>query len=283
MDSFSTLTTKLHNGVVIPVFGYRADRDHKEKNYDNMLKAAKAGFRHFDIACDPEAEKIAGRVLNDCGIPRYELFITAKLTNEDHGYDRTLHAFDHSLKRIGTDYADLYLIDWPNLEKYRDRYEEVAIETWRAMETLYKNGKAHAIGLANFEARHIEFCLEHSEIAPMVNQARIYPGFPFKDNLDCADEHRIQTEGFLPPDHSAILNCTELQIFAKKYGVTPRQICIRYLLEKKCIALCQGDDFEELKTSFDALNFKLSEDDMLFMDNMKNYGLPNIDPDTCDF
>lgn len=283
MSSINTLTTELHNGTTIPVFGYRADKDHKEKNYDNILTALKAGFRHFDIAADAASEKTAGRAFKDSGIPRYELFLSAKLDNESHGYQQALRAFDHTLKRLGTDYIDLYLVNWPNPLKYRDNYEETAIETWRALETLYKNGKAHAIGLANFEARHIEFCLEHSEIAPMVNQARVYPGFPFKDNVDCANEHRIQTIGFLPPLHEAILSCNEIEIFARKYQVTPRQICARYLLEKNILPLCQGSDITELLEIFNTLNFTISKEDMLFMDNMKNYGPANINPDTCDF
>ena len=148
---------------------------------------------------------------------------------------------------------------------------------------MYKNGKVHAIGVANFEARHIEFTLEHSEISPMANQARVYPGFPFKDNVDCANEHKIQTIGFLPPKHDAILECKELQIFADKYHVTPRQICARYLLEKNILPLCQGSDIAELSDVFNALNFSLSKEDMLFLDNMKNYVPENINPDTCDF
>lgn len=283
MAAINSLTTELHNGLTIPVFGYRADKEHRKGNYNNILTAAKAGFRHFDIACEADSEKTAGQALKDSGIERCDLFITAKLSNEDHGYQQALRAFDHTLKRLGTDYVDLYLVDWPNPAKYRDSYEETAIETWRAMETLYKNGKTRAIGLANYEHRHIEFCLEHAEIAPMVNQARIYPGFPFKDNVDCAKEHRIQTIGFLPPEHEGILNCTELQIFARKYHVTPRQICARYQLEKNILPLCQGSEMAELLEVFNALNFEISPDDMLFMDNMKNYGPENINPDTCDF
>lgn len=283
MDPFQSSTTKLHNGVDMPTIGYRVDFDHNKENYRNILTALDAGFRHFDIACDGETEKIAGRALRDAAVPRYELFITLKLDNDNHGYKATLRAFENSLKRLKTDYVDLYLIDWPNPEKFRDTYEATAIETWKALETLYKNGKARAIGLANFESRHIEFVLENAEIAPMVNQARLYPGFPFDDNLTCANEHKIQTEGFLPPHHDEIINSQELKIFAEKYKVTPRQICIRYLLEKDCIALCQGNDPDELTNSFHTLDFSISEDDMKFMDHMKNYGPDNINPDTCDF
>ena len=282
-SSINSLTTELHNGITIPVFGYRADKDHGNRNYENILTAIQAGFRHFDIACDGEAEKTAGRAFKDSGLKRYELFLTAKLDNDSHGYHQTLRAFENTLKRLGTDYIDLYLINWPNPVRYRSNYEETLAKTWEALETMYKNGKVHAIGVANFEARHIEFTLEHSEISPMVNQARVYPGFPFKDNVECANEHKIQTIGFLPPMHDAILSCKELQIFADKYHVTPRQICARYLLEKSILPLCQGNDIAELSDVFNTLNFSLSREDMLFLGNMGNYGPDNINPDTCDF
>ena len=275
--------SRLHNGIVIPTLGYRIDKDNKKTMYEDILTALRAGFRHFDIACDGDTEKIAGKAFEESGIPRYQLFLTMKLANEDHGYDKALRAFDRSLKRIGTDYADLYLINWPNPAAFRSQYETNSVDTWRALEECYKNGTAHAIGMANYEARHIEHLLEHAEIAPMFNQARIYPGFPFVDNLDCAKKHGILTEGFLPPDHKAILNSKELNIFAEKYHVSPRIICIRYLLEKKCLALVQGSGEEELAQSAKAFDFSISEEDMLYLDSMRNYGPANIDPDTCDF
>ena len=274
---------RLHNGIKIPALGYRIDKDHKEQIYNNIISALNAGFRHFDLPCDAESEKIAVKAFKDFGIPRYELFLTIKLSNEEHGYSKALHSLDHSLKRLYTDYADLYLIDWPNPLKYRSQYETISIETWRALEETYKTGKAHAIGLANFESRHIEHILSHAEIAPMVNQARIYPGFPFSDNLNCADEHKIQTEGFLPPDYEPILNSRELAIFAKKYNTSPQNIFIRYLFEKGCIALCQGGDFKSLQQAQEAFDFTIAEEDMKYMDVMKNYGPDNINPDTCDF
>ena len=283
MDSINTREIKLHNGVVIPTLGYRVDKDFKKDIYNNILTAIRAGYRHFDISYEAETEKIAARAFADSGIPRNELFLTLKLDNENRGYQRALRAAENSLKRMGTEYADLYLVNWPNPAKYRDQYETISVETWRAMETLYKTGKARAIGLANFESRHIEHLLTHAEISPMLNQARLYPGFSFTDNLECANEHLIQTVGFMPPYHEDILNCNELKIFAEKYKTTPRAICIRYLFEKNCIALCQGSDEDELRDNFKALDFRIDPSDILFMDHMKNYGLDNIDPDTCCF
>ena len=283
MNAITDKMITLHNGIKIPLFGYRVDKDHKESIYQNMIQAVNAGFRHFDLPADGESEKIVRKAIEDCGVPRYELFLAMKLGNLEHGYDATLRACRNSLRRVGTDYADLYLVNWPNPVKYRDIYEQNSADTWRAVETLYKNGQVRAIGLANSEARHIEHYLEVAHISPMVNQIRMYPGFPSYGNFNCANEHAIQTEGFLPPDHDAILNSRELKIFAEKYHTTPRLICIRYLLEKNCIPLCQGSDLKEMERLPEVFDFTISEEDMKYLDVMKNYGLPDINPDTCDF
>lgn len=283
MNAITEKKVRLHNGIDIPLLGYRIDKDHKESIYQNMIQAVQAGFRHFDLPADAESEKIIKKAIADCGVPRFELFLTMKLGNDDHGYDKAIRACRNSLKRVGTEYADLYLVNWPNPVKFRKDYEKNSAETWRALETLYKNGSVRSIGLANSEAVHIEHYLEVAEISAMVNQIRMYPGFPSFTNFNCANAHEIQTEGFLPPDHDAILNSRELKIFAEKYRTTPRMICIRYLLQKNCIALCQGSDLNELKNLYEVFDFEISDEDMKYMDVMKNYGLAYIDPDTCDF
>lgn len=273
---------ELHNGVIIPTLGYRIEIEDKNIE-DNVLLALKANYRHFDLPVSSEAEKAVGKAIKDSNVDRSDLFLTIKISNDDHGYDRAIRAAENSLKRLGTDYADLVLIDWPNPMKYRENYDQSSYDTWRALETLYKNGTARAIGLANYEARHIEHVLNRSEIAPMYNQARVYPGFPFIDNMDCANEHSIQTEGFLPPDPEPILSSKELTIFAEKYKTTPRNICLAYLLNKGCIALTHAKTEKELNETFEALNIELKEEDIKYLDVMKNYGPENINPDTCDF
>lgn len=272
MSSIKNRIIELHNGIQMPSLGYRIDRNNKESISLGVKNAVSAGFRHFDFPADSAIEKAAAAALRESGVPRYELFLTMKLADEDHGYNRALRAFDQCLKRIGTDYADMFLVSWPDPAQYRDRYEEISKETWRALEEIYKSGKAHAIGFANFHADHIESILAGSEIAPMFNQAKIYPGFPFTENLECADKHRIQTEGYLPAEHDAILNCEELKIFARKYKTTPRNICIRYLFEKGCAALCQGMEKDELFYAWNAFDLKFEKEDMFILDAMRNYG-----------
>jgi len=272
----------LHNGVKIPTLGFRVRRTDKNV-YQNVLTAIHAGYRHFDVCSDHDVEKTFARACRDSGLKREDFFLTVKIANSDHGFDAARHGFRNSLSRLQTDYADLLLIDWPNPVGFRDTYEETIVATWHALEEIYKSGSARAIGVANYESRHIEYTLDHSEIAPMLNEARIYPGFPFTDNVDCASSHKIQTEGYLPDEDAPILNSRELKIFAEKYKVTPQQICVRYLFEKDCIALVNGSDEKTLAENFNAYSFRLSSDEMKYLDNMKNYGPENINPDEADF
>lgn len=282
MKPICDTVTTLHNRISVPTLGYRVIGAHGNI-YQRVQTAIRAGYRHFDLSTEAETEREFARALEDSGIGRGDIFLTVKIPNEDHGFEAAQRAFRSSLKRLHTDYADLLLIDWPNPKKFRATYEESSVRTWQALESAYKSGAARAIGVANYEARHIEFILEHSEIAPMVNEARIYPGFPFTDNLNCAREHRILTIGYLPVAYEKVLNSREIGIFAEKYGVTPEQICIRYLFQKGCIALAYGEDEEKLRSGFLACDFELEEEDLRYLDVMKNYGPANINPDEADF
>lgn len=282
MKEINDTITRLHNRVEVPTLGYRVIGAHGNV-YERVGKAIRAGYRFFDLSTEPEVESEFARALQDSSISRADIFLTVKIPNDAHGFNAAQRAFRQSLKRLDTDYVDLLLIDWPNPKKFRDSYETTSVETWRALESAYKSGAARAIGVANYEARHIEYLLEHVEIAPMVNEARIYPGFPFTDNLTCASEHKILTVGYMPVEYEKVLQSREIGIFAEKYHATPEQICIQYLFDKGCVALAYGDDEKRLQSNFLAYNVKLEENDVKYMDVMKNYGPANINPDEADF
>lgn len=275
-------TTQLHQGLEIATIGFRINPDSATIKQD-IFTALNVGFRHFDLPANEHCYPQIAQAFQSSQIPRYELFFTAKIANQDHGLEKARHAIKRILKALKTDYIDLLLIDWPNPKAYRNVYPTISIETWTALEEAYKSGNAHAIGVANYEARHIEHVLTHAEIAPMVNQARLYPGFPFEDNLTCANMHNIQSIGYLPYDHQAITSSKEIQIFANKYRTTPENICARYVLDKHCLVLVYSQDEKILQQYQSLYDFTLSKEDIQYMDVMKNYGLPNIDPDTCPF
>lgn len=275
--------TTLHNGICIPYPGYRIDLKSPECTYNNLLRALNFGFRHLDLPADPSSFPLIQQAIEDSKVSRHDLFLSAKLQNSDHGINGVKRYFGHVLKVFKTDYIDLFIINWPNPIQFRKQHHIIQKETWLALESLYREGKVHAIGIGNCQAKHIEEYLELSNISPMVNQARFYPGFPFHDNLDSAHLHCIQTIGFLPPDHQAILSSKQINIFAQKYNVSPRIICARYLLDKNVIPLVQSDDLDDLEEYNHLHDFHLCDKDIKLLDKIPNYGPSNIDPDNCDF
>ena len=160
----------LNNGVKMPQFGLGVWQTENGQQVVDAVKAAvNAGYRAIDTAAAYENEDGVGQGIRECGLDRSELFITSKLWNSDQGYDNTLHAFDKTMERLGLDVLDLYLIHWacPN--------DGLFVETWKAFETLYKQGRVRAIGLSNFTKENIQTLLDSCEIKPMVNQIECHP------------------------------------------------------------------------------------------------------------
>jgi len=165
-----TSSATLHNGVKMPWIGFGTFKVENGELAKNAVKEAlKVGYRHIDTAKIYGNESSVGQGIKESGIPREEIFLTSKVWNSDQGYESTLQAFQESLDNLGTDYLDLYLIHWP---------KDKNIETWKALETLYKNNKIKAIGVSNFKIHHLEELMANTTIVPMVNQVECHPQFP---------------------------------------------------------------------------------------------------------
>ncbi|KQB93110.1 Glyoxal reductase [Geobacillus sp. PA-3] len=177
-------TTTLHNGVKMPWLGLGVFLVKDGEEVINAVKTAlEVGYRSIDTAAIYGNEQGVGKAIAESGIPRDELFITTKVWNADHGYESTLAAFDESMKKLGLDYLDLYLIHWPLPS--RGKY----VETWRALEKLYKDGRVRAIGVSNFKIHHLEEIMANCEIKPMVNQVEYHPRFNQKELHDFCKSH----------------------------------------------------------------------------------------------
>lgn len=163
-------TVTLHNGVEMPWFGLGVYKAEEGEEVISSVKAAiESGYRSIDTAAFYENEDGVGKAIRESNVPREELFITTKVWNSDQGYDNTIAAFEKSMKKLGLEYLDLYLIHWPmpRVGKYK--------ETWKALEKLYKEGRIRAIGVSNFNISHLEDLLSDCEIKPMVNQVEYHP------------------------------------------------------------------------------------------------------------
>jgi 2,5-diketo-D-gluconate reductase A len=159
----------LNNGIEIPQLGYGVFKVPEDQTRRAVLTALEAGYRHIDTAKLYGNEKGVGEAVAESGLDRDEVFVTTKVWNDDQGHDRTLRAFDASMRRLGLDVLDLYLIHWP--VPSQDRY----VDTWRAMQELYLDGRIRAIGVCNFSPNHLRRLVDETEVVPVINQVELHP------------------------------------------------------------------------------------------------------------
>ena len=241
----------------IPVLGFgvyqMTDGAH---SMETMISALKIGYRHLDTASLYDNEEEVGEAVRRCGLPREEIFVTTKLWNSDHGYDRALKAFNQSLNRLGLDYVDLYLIHWPVPVKRR--------ESWRALETLYEEGRARAIGVSNYMVQHLEEVLEHGKMVPAANQIELHP-FNYmtrRPTIDLCRQHEICVECYSPLTKGARLADPGLSQVAGKYGRSNAQILIRWGLQKGFVTLPKSSHLKRVQENAEVFDFSISEEDM---------------------
>lgn len=217
----------LSNNVSIPELGFGTwQTPNGDVAVSAVKKALEVGYRHIDTAQGYKNEDSVGQAIKESGIPREEIFLTTKLWNENHSYDLVLSSFEESLKKLQTDYIDLFLIHWPNPVKFRDNWQSANAETWRAMEELYQAGKIKAIGVSNFLPHHFEELKKTATIFPMVNQIFLAPGELQKEVVSYCQEHNVLLEAYSPLGTGKIFDVPEMQELSDKYGKTIAQIAI---------------------------------------------------------
>jgi diketogulonate reductase-like aldo/keto reductase len=238
-------------------FGVYQMKDGQEV-VDAVQCALKTGYRSIDTAAVYGNESGVGRVLRESGIPREEIFLTTKVWNDDQRAKRTLAAFEESLKRLDTDYVDLYLIHWPVAGCY--------LETWRVMAEIYQSGRARAIGVSNFKVSHLEDILRDSGIVPTVNQVEFHPYLVQPGLLRFCQSHRIQVEAWRPLMQGHIANLEAIQHLAGKYHKTPAQIALRWNLQHEVVTIPKSTHTHRIAENAQIFDFELSPPDMNLLD-----------------
>ncbi len=274
----------LSNGVNIPCVGLGTwQTPDGEVCVNSVIEAVKAGYRHIDTAAIYGNEEGVGEAIAKCGLPREELFITTKLWNTDHGYESTLNAFDESMKRLGLDYLDLYLIHWPNPIMFRDCWEQKNAESWRAMEELYSAGRIRAIGISNFCVRHMEALMKTAKITPMVNQISLSPGLTQDEIVDYCRAHNILPEAYSPLGTGKVFDVPEMAAFSKKYGKSIAQICLRWSLQMGYLPLPKSVTASRIAENAQIFDFELEESDLRTIATLTNGVVKAGDPDKMNF
>ncbi|WP_083906545.1 aldo/keto reductase [Acaricomes phytoseiuli] len=200
------------------------------------------------------------------GVSREDLFITTKLWNSEQGFESTLAAFDESLRKLGLDYVDLYLIHWP--QPQNDKY----VDTWRAFEEIYSSGRAKAIGVSNFEPEHLQKLIDLGGTVPAINQIELHPLLQQREAREFQDDHGILTEAWSPLAQGSLLEDEALAEIAEKHGKTPAQVILRWHVQTGNVVIPKSVTPERITANIDVFDFELSPEEMATIDALDRDG-----------
>lgn len=266
----------LHNGIEMPYLGLGVYQSKDGQEVINAIKwAVEAGYRHIDTAMIYRNEKGVGEGVRQCGVNREELFVVSKVWNSDQGYESTLNAYQASLDRLKLDYLDLYLVHWPVEGKF--------VETWKALESLYKAGKVRAIGVCNFMQHHLESLLPQAEIVPMVNQVEFHPYLVQQSLLDYCKQKNIQVEAWSPIMQGHAPEVAVLQEIGDTYGKSAVQVALRWDLQKGVVTIPKSSNKNRIEANANVFDFELSSEDMARIDALDRHKRFGPDPNNFDF
>ena len=255
-----SMVRKLSNGVDIPSIGFGTYKLGEEQEVRDKVKLAlKLGYRQIDTASFYGNEEGVGKGIAESGVDRKDIFLVTKLWNDEHGYEETINAFNKSIKRLGVDYLDLYLIHWPN---------KLNSETWRAFEDLYKEGKVRAIGVCNFKIGHLEELKKTAKIMPMVNQIEIHPCKTQKETIEYCNENNIQVVAWGPIMRGKILSLPLMLELSEKYNKSIAQITLRWHIQNGVIPIPKSSNEERIKANIDIFDFDISSEDIKKIDEL---------------
>lgn len=273
-DSF-----ELINGVKVPCLGFGTYLTPAGETKDSVKTALKVGYRHIDTAKAYGNEVPVGEAVKESGIARDEIFITTKHWIVDRGYKKTIEAIDQSLKNLQVDYLDLYLIHWPCVEKVSPDWADINADTWRGFEAAYKAGKIRALGVSNFQKKHLDALNLNAEIKPMVNQIEFHPGYLQMDTVNYSKLLGILVQAFSPLALGAVFKNDVIKMLAEKYGKTVAQITLRFVLQNGVNPLTKSVSPERILENSMIFDFEISEEDMALICSLPEMGFTGWRPE----
>ncbi|AGJ59065.1 aldo/keto reductase [[Kitasatospora] papulosa] len=263
----------LNNGVEIPQLGFGTFQIPPQETRETTLAALKAGYRHIDTAQMYGNEEEVGEAVRDSGLDRGDVFVTSKLDNGAHAYDDALHAFEGTMEKIRLDYLDLFLIHWP----LPDRGDFV--ETWKALEEIYRSGRVKSIGVSNFQPHHLRRLLDGSVVVPAVNQIEVHPYLTQDAVRSFGAEHGIATEAWSPIAQGKVLDDPTLVRIAERVGKSTAQVTLRWHLQRGDIVFPKSVTRRRIEENFDLFDFELTEGDIGEINALNRDERTGLDPD----
>lgn len=270
----------MNNGIQLPAVGLGTWQLQDKENLKILLGEAYVnGYRMLDTAAAYSNEIGIAKAIRENAIPREELFIIDKVWNTCRGYEEVQTACKNSLKKLKTEYLDMYLIHYPASPKLCKDWNYINAETWRGMEKLYREGFIKAIGVCNFKIHHLEELKKTYEICPMVNQIEIHPGLYDKDGYQYCCNHGIVMQAASPLGNGQILQNEQLKSIAQEKAKTVAQICLRWANQKQISVIPKTGTPQRLIENISIFDFKLTEEEIEIIDKIPYCGGLNIDSD----
>lgn len=249
-------TVKFHDGNSIPQLGFGTGGTPPEQTPALIRQAVEVGYRHFDTARVYRTENEVGEGVRTAGIPREEIFVTSKLWCEFQGYESALREFDNSLKGMGLDYLDLFLIHWPN--PAMNRY----VDTWRALIKLRDEGRVRSIGVSNFSPEHLDRLKAETGEMPVINQIELNPRFQQRETRVEHAKRGVVTEAWAPLTHGLNIADSTFDTIGAKHGKSPIQVALRWHMQSGIVAIPRADKVEWMRDNLAIFDFELDADDM---------------------
>lgn len=257
----------LNNGLKMPQLGFGVWQVADDQATAAVATALKVGYTSIDTAMIYKNEKGVGKAIKEASVPRNELFITTKVWNSDQGYENTLRAFDESLERLGLDYVDLYLIHWPT-----PKFDEY-VDTYKALEKLYHDGRVKAIGVCNFEIEHLERILKECDVLPVLNQIECHPYLTQNELKEFCSKHEIFVEAWSPLEQGGeVLQDKVIRKIAESHRKTPAQVILRWHLQNNTIVIPKSVTPSRIEENFHVFDFELTAEEIVEINQLNRNG-----------
>jgi diketogulonate reductase-like aldo/keto reductase len=257
----ATPTVTLNNGVLMPMLGLGVYQSRPGRETESAVRCAlDLGYRHIDTAKFYRNESDVGKAVRQSGVPRDQVFVTTKLANTDHGYSAAMAACEESLRELGFDYVDLYLIHWPVARLRGD--------SWRAFEKLLETKKCRAIGVSNYTTRHLHELLSNSSVVPAVNQVELSPFLSQTELVEFCRDRAIRVEAYSPLTQGRRLGHPLITKLATKYGRTPAQIMLRWAVQHELVVIPKSTRPERIQENMRIFDFEIGDTDMASLDDV---------------